>query len=361
MAKDLVYDQRTGEVLDRPEWDPQQNAIALVSRSEIDNQVSTAKRYPRSIDAFIKQAITLATLDEETSARCFYSVPRAGKVVSGPSVHLAKIVASCWGHMRTETRVIGEDEKYVTVQSTAWDVQHNVLNRQEVRRRITDKNGKRYSDDMVSTTAAAASSIAYRNAVLSVIPDVYVRRIEAEARRVAVGDQKTLTERRGVAMDYWRKFGITHERVLAALGKKAINDVDLDDLVTLKGLANAVKDGTLTIDAAFPPPAAELKEGKGFGFGKNSKTGGDNQATHKQPRDQDKQAVAPASEGGTTRIMLLTQIQEADNAGDLIALSHDLKNFTEQDLAPTDREAVLTAVEAKLHTLARGEENDGRD
>jgi hypothetical protein len=37
--------------------------------------------------------------------------------------------------------------------------------------------------------------------------------------------------------------------------KKTIEDLGLDDIATLKGLATAVKDGDTTVDEAFPAPA----------------------------------------------------------------------------------------------------------
>ena len=59
-------------------------ALEAVDRASIDIQIATAKQYPRSVDKALKEALTLATLDEETAASMFYVLPRAGKRIEGP-------------------------------------------------------------------------------------------------------------------------------------------------------------------------------------------------------------------------------------------------------------------------------------
>ena len=68
--------------------------LSVLSRAEIDVQITTAKRYPRSVTAFRREAEEMATLDEETAGSMFYVLPRAGKNIEGPSVRLAEIVGS---------------------------------------------------------------------------------------------------------------------------------------------------------------------------------------------------------------------------------------------------------------------------
>ena len=44
--------------------------------AELDVQISTAKAYPRSIAKFQKDALTFATVDEETAGSMFYVLPK---------------------------------------------------------------------------------------------------------------------------------------------------------------------------------------------------------------------------------------------------------------------------------------------
>src|SRR6267142_961378 len=89
-------------------------SLAIINKSEIDQQIATAKKYPRSVKQFINEAIQLATLDEDTAKDCIYALPRDGKVIEGPSARFAEIVAYSWGNSRAGARVIGEDAEFVT-------------------------------------------------------------------------------------------------------------------------------------------------------------------------------------------------------------------------------------------------------
>jgi len=230
-------------------------ALEAQTRGEVDIQITTAKRYPRSVATFVKQATEMATLNEETAEACFYALPRDGKTIEGPSARLAEIVASAWGHMRVEARIVEETERFVTARGMAWDLQNNVAIAFEVRRRITDRKGRRYADDMVGVTGNAASSIALRNAVFKVVPSAFWRPIYLKCREVAVGNAETLANRRAKMLEYFQKLGAPADRVFALLGVPGIEDITLTHLATLKGLATAIKEGETTVDEAFAAAA----------------------------------------------------------------------------------------------------------
>ncbi len=230
--------------------------IEARTRGEIDIQISTARRFPRSLVAFKKAALEAATLDEETAASCFYALPRDGKTVEGPSARLAEIVASTWGHLRIEARSVGEDERFTTSRGVAWDLQNNVAVGFEVRRRIAGKNNRKYSDDMIAVTSNAASSIALRNAVFKVVPSPFWRPIYHACREAAVGNAQTLSDRRHKSIVAFGKMGVQPERIFGLLGVKGEEEITLDHLGTLRGLFTAIKDGETTIEEAFPDPNA---------------------------------------------------------------------------------------------------------
>jgi hypothetical protein len=224
--------------------------------SEVSTQIATAKRYPRNVVAVRKRATEIATLDEETAASCFYSLPRAGKPIVGPSVRLAEIVASSWGNIRYGARVLDHDDQQIRAQGMCWDLESNVACTIEVARRITDRQGRTYNDDMIGVTGNAANSIALRNAVLKVVPTVVWKAVYDQARKVAIGDALTLTVRRTAAIAYFGKLGVDEARVLARLGRANVEEITLEDLEVLVGLKTALKDGDTTVPQAFAPAAA---------------------------------------------------------------------------------------------------------
>lgn len=241
-----------GELLDG--LPSRQTFVESQTHAAIDVQIATAKRFPRSIKKFHADALSLATLDEETAGSCFYSVPRDGKQIEGPSVRLAEIVAACWGNLRAQANIVDEDDQFITASGMAWDLEKNVAVSTEVRRRITNKYGKRYSADMINTTANAACSIALRNAMFKVIPLAMIRPVYDAARKVAIGDATTLVKRRSDMVTAFQKMGVSAEQICTAVNKVGLEDIGLDELATLRGLYTAIKDGETSVDDAFPRP-----------------------------------------------------------------------------------------------------------
>lgn len=252
-------------------------AVAVLNRSEVEAQLDAAHKYRRSVRAFLAEATTLATMTKDIAESCIYALPRDGKVIAGPSVRLAEIVASAYGNMHIGARVVDEDDKTVTAQGVAWDLEKNLRVTIESKRRITGKGGRRFSDDMVVVTGNAAASIALRNAIFRVVPKSYVNLVYQKARDCAVGDAKTFAARRGEVVDRLQKIGVPIERIPLRVGKPAVDDIDVSDLELLIGLGTAIKNGDAQIDEAFPPvaaaadsaPVAQVEEGRRVKLGKS--------------------------------------------------------------------------------------------
>jgi hypothetical protein len=195
--------------------------------------------------------------DPETAAACMYALPRDGKKIEGGSVRLAEIVATSYGNLRAQSRIVSIDGEHVTAQGNAWDLESNYAVSIEKKRRITDRHGRRYSPDMIVTTANAASAIAFRDATLKAVPKAFWGPIYDEARRIAIGDTVTLEERRTKMLQYFAKLGVFEDRLLANLGLANTDEIGLEELEKLIGAANVIKDGQQSVDELFPPPKPE--------------------------------------------------------------------------------------------------------
>ena len=228
-------------------------AVAVLNRSEVEAQLDAAHKYPRSIKRFVAEALTLATMSREVAESCIYALPRGGKVISGKSIRFAEICASAYGNLHVGSRVVDVGERVVTAQGIAWDLEKNLRITVEVDRRITDRKGRRYDDDMITVTGNAAGAIGRRNAIFGVVPQAYVETVFAKVKEVAVGNASTLATRRAEVVARLGKMGVPFERIFARLGKTSIEDVTVEDVETLIGLGTAVKGGDVSIDAAFPP------------------------------------------------------------------------------------------------------------
>lgn len=229
--------------------------VALLNKSEIDQQIATAHKFPRSIKRFRDEALQMVTLSETVAEQCIYALPRDGKTIEGPSARFAEVVASAWGNCRAGARVVDDSGEFVTAQGVFHDLERNVAITYEVQRRITNRKGQRYSADMIGVTANAACSIALRNAILKGVPKAFWEDMYSEARRVIMGDVKTLANRRANAVAAFQKFGVSADQITAKLGVEGIEDITLEHLVTLKGLLTAIRDGDTTPEDAFATSA----------------------------------------------------------------------------------------------------------
>ena len=230
--------------------------------SDLHNQIATAKRYPRSVKAFRNKVLELATLNEAVAGECVYALPRGGKNIEGASIRFAEIVLNAWGNCRVAGKVVGEKDGFLVCQGMFHDLESNAAIAIEVERRITDKNGKRYNDDMVGVAGAAGTAIALRNAILRGVPKAFWADMYDSARKVVAGDFKTLANRRHAAMQAFVIYGVDQDQILALLKAASIEEVTIDHLVELRGILNAIKDGSSTPEDVFGVKAAVRPEKK---------------------------------------------------------------------------------------------------
>lgn len=238
----------------------QTDMLQAINKSEVDMQIATAKAYPRDVQTCLNRIKTIATLDTETAEDCFYALRRQGTLIEGVSVRLAEIIAGSWGNLRVQTRIIGNDGKTITAQGVCYDLESNFAVSVEVKRRITDKYGKTYSEDMQVTTGNAASAIAFRNAVLKVVPKAVTKRVINEVKDVAVGRSMDLESRRQNMLAYYAKIGVTEAEILNYCGVKAVADIDAAMIFELSGLKNAIKEGTTTVQETFKANTADAEK-----------------------------------------------------------------------------------------------------
>ncbi len=257
-----TIDEATGLV------DVSATAIAEITRSEIESQVATARRFPRDAAKALVATQALVCANEDIAGECIYALRRTDrhgdiKIIEGASVRFAEVLASSWGNNRAGARTLDDRGRFITAQGVFHDLESNVAVTIEVKRRITTTDGRRYGDDMIGVTSNAANSIAYRNAVLKGIPKALWFPIWEAARRTAIGTAKTLSAKRDAMLNYFSKMGIGEDQVLRLLKKKRPSDVSLDDLAVMRGIANSIKDGESTLDQVFAlAPASGSRVGE---------------------------------------------------------------------------------------------------
>lgn len=240
------------------------DTMIALNRAEVDIQIATAKQYPRNLPHVLNQIETYATMDTETAEDCFYALRRGSgndaAVIEGVSVRMAEIIAGAWGNMRVQTRILGNDGKTITVQGMCHDLETNLAVSIEVKRRITGRDGRTFSDDMVVVTGNAASAIAFRNAVLKVVPKAVTKSVLDRVKKVAMGQSIDLETSRQTLIGYYLKIGVTKDMLLSYLTITSIEEMDKEKCFELKALATAIKEGITTVKESFEGHTVEAKK-----------------------------------------------------------------------------------------------------
>lgn len=229
-------------------WEASNRAVS----AEIERQIATAKKFPRTMKGFMTRARDMALCSRSVAESCFYTLPRRdknGKFISGPSIRLAEIVFTTYWNLRVSARITDIGDEFVAVEGVAHDLESNSAVSKPVTRRIVDSKGRRYNLDMIGVTQQAAVSLAIRNAIFTVVPRALINDLLDECRATAIGKGENLEERRAKAVAFWAKqYGVSEVEMCSFVGVAGIVDLGFEHLADLVGLHNAIKDGVTSLD-----------------------------------------------------------------------------------------------------------------
>jgi len=222
--------------------------------AEVAAAVRVAQDFPRDMgrayDQMRKACSTLALAE-----RAFYSVPNRG---AGPSVHLARELARCWGNIQHGFVELKRDDHggESEMQAFAWDVENNSRSmRSFINPHVRMAGGKRKAltdvSDIVNNNNNAASR-AVRETIYNVLPVDFVEEAKALCEATLKrGDGEPLVERIAKATAAFARYDVTPEQLEARIGRDRAR-WDEQDVASLVVLFQSLKSGDTTTDAEFP-------------------------------------------------------------------------------------------------------------
>lgn len=249
---DIDYAQEQGEV------DESSSALSKIEEADRRHMIETARRYPRSIQKFVRDLTAIATVSQESAAAMVYTLPRAGKQIIGPSIRFAEAVASCWHNLRTGIRVIDVDrvEGFVESEGLFYDCETNYGFALRKRQRIV---AKVINADSIQITGDAASSKALRDAILRGVPKALWEPVFNQAKRTAAGDAKSMEQIRIAMLKRLNTLGITDVQIYNALSEFGTpvhgpNDLNGDQILAMQSWLKQLDAGDVTIEDIFGSP-----------------------------------------------------------------------------------------------------------
>lgn len=283
----------------------QPSAIEAMERASVDVQVTTAHKFPRSLELFKKRALQMSTLDTETAESCIYLRPvgkKDGKMqyAEGASIRMAEIVAASYGNIRIAARIIEQTERYVKCEGVAHDLESNYAAKSETMETTVTREGRPFSEGMRAVVAKACLAKAFRDACFKVVPRALCKSVYDAAKNVANGKDQPISERIKRVQAWIVSLKIGDDRVFSMLEVKGWSEVTSDHLIKLTGIKTAMSDGDLTIDDAFPPIGAGQKGPEATGL-QQSQTGAGTKKpepakTTETAKEKPKEAPKPAQE-----------------------------------------------------------------
>ena len=231
--------------------------------AEAQGKLVIAKRFPRDeVEAYAKameacQRLTMA-------AKAFYSFPRGGETVEGPTIRFAEELARCWGNIDYGIKELSQDDGKSEMQAYAWDLETNAQSVQN----FTNPHQREQGKKMVNLTSqrdiyennANMATRRLRSRILAILPSWFVEDAIEECKKTLAGRNDTpLIDRVKKMVVAFAKIGVTQEQIEKRL-KKKIDTMNADDFVEYTGIYNAIKQGESKIAEWFEsdPIASDL-------------------------------------------------------------------------------------------------------
>jgi len=226
--------------------------------AEVLAAVQVAQQAPRSLTAAVA-AMEESCRQPALAERAFYRYSRGGSNITGPTVHLARELARCWGNMqygiaelrRDDTR--GESEML----AFAWDVQTNTRATSTfiVKHGRDTKTGVKALTDLRDIYENNANNGArrLREQIFAILPKWFTEEAQDRCRAtIEKGDSdKPLAQRIADMVRGFESMGIAVDQLERKVGREQ-GKWTAHDVAALAVIGRSISVGETTVDAEFP-------------------------------------------------------------------------------------------------------------
>lgn len=197
------------------------------AEAEVKAAVVVAQQCPRNV-AVARASMIESCEQRELAERAFFRYSRGGSRITGPTVHLARELARCWGNVQygiSELRrddVAGESE----MMAFAWDVQTNTRSASIfIVPHVRDKQGggTRLTETRdIYENNANMGARRVREAIFAILPPWFTEQAKAVCNAtIEKGDGTPLPERIKTAIDAFGKANVTKKQLEDKIGLRA--------------------------------------------------------------------------------------------------------------------------------------------
>jgi hypothetical protein len=235
--------------------------------AEVQAAIVVAQQRPRIIANAISE-MEQACAQKTLADRSFYRYPRGGQQVTGPSIHLARELARCFGNIQYSVAELRRDldAGQSEVLAFAWDLQSNTRASAIFivphARDVKDKPRQALPElrDIYENNANMGAR-RVREQIFAVLPVWFRERaIELCAATIAGSTNGVpLPQRIANCIGWYGSVGITVDQLEGKLARKSGAWTEYD-LAQLGVIRTALQRGEVTKEEEFPPPQVTADE-----------------------------------------------------------------------------------------------------
>ena len=200
------------------------------------------------------------------AVKAFYSVPNRG---NGPSVHLARELARCWGNAQHGMVELKRDDEAgeSEMQAFAWDIENNTRSvrsfiNPHVRMKGRQRQALTDTNDIINNNNNAGSR-AVRETIFTILPVWFVEEAKAacEATLQRGEGGESVADRIAKAIDAFSRYEVTAPMLEARL-RRGQDRWDAQDVADLTVLFQSLRSGDTTVADEFPESLDGATSGK---------------------------------------------------------------------------------------------------
>lgn len=219
-----------------------------------------ARQFPRDVKR-ARKAMRRACKDPQFARKAFFEIEEEdGTVYRGPSVHLARELARCWGHITFDLREVSRDmrRRVSTMVVHAWDLQTNARASSQfevphVRSDEQDGVFERLVDPFeVYENNADHGARRLRECIFQVLPAWFVAEAEKQCEQTLRKQARQHVEAVGATeiVQRFEQIGVTAVELMNRLSKPQDNWT-AEDTAELKELLRQIEDGEVSVTGEF--------------------------------------------------------------------------------------------------------------
>lgn len=329
----------------------QERAIA-----EAQGQLVLAKRFPRDEFAAYEKLMKSCGLHSLAKV-AFYNVPRAGGMVSGPSIRLAEEIARVYGNFEYGHKELSRDDKKSEVMVYAWDKENNNYSTRQITvfHVIDTKQGPKPCRDQkdIDDKIANVASKQMRGRIMALLPKWMVEEAINKCRETLSGNSiEPIDSQVRRLMQSFAIHGVTTAHVKDFIGCD-VADITADQLVDLIGVYNSINDGGMRPSEFFGSKLDEDEKPKGLASERIKSV------TQKQEDNPINAEPENMPEPDPAFTQLMEEISMCEQSSDFASVK---KRITaEFDKASGEGQTLIAAFNSKHETWKQAQNNPAAD